>query len=87
MASTRSKVGQTPRLLLRVEYNDEETFLGDLRNGIKISKEDGLRDIGEFELDVSNLKSLLTRNKEKIDKVYLLKMRSLRWKEEILRVS
>lgn len=78
MASTRSKVGQAPRLLLRVEYNNEETFLGDLRNGIKISKEDGLRDIGELEVDVSNLKSLLTRNKEKIGKVYLFEDEGLK---------
>ena len=78
IASTRSKIGQTPRLLLRVEYKDEETFLSDLRNNIKISKEDGLRDIGEFELDVSNLKSLLTRNKEKIDKVYLFEDEELK---------
>ena len=52
--------------------------MSDLRNNIKISKEDGLRDIGEFELDVSNLKSLLTRNKEKIDKVYLFEDEELK---------
>ncbi|MGC8778378.1 MAG: type I CRISPR-associated protein Cas7, partial [Candidatus Caldatribacteriaceae bacterium] len=31
MASTRSKVGQRPRLLLPLEYRDAHTFLGDLR--------------------------------------------------------
>lgn len=70
MASTRSKIGQKPRLSLRIEYS-KPYFLGDLRNKVKIDKEEGLRDITDYELDASNLKEVLEQNKDRIDKVYV----------------
>lgn len=70
MASTRSKIGQTPRFYLRVEYKDKETFLGDLRSFVKLDKEEELRDINDFEINFDNLYELLTKNKEKIEKIY-----------------
>jgi CRISPR-associated protein Csh2 len=71
IASTRSKVGQKPRLLLRVEYRDAYTFLGDLRGKIGISPEEGLRDIADFEVDFSSLVKFLEMHREKIGRVFL----------------
>ncbi|ACI19906.1 type I-B CRISPR-associated protein Cas7/Csh2 [Dictyoglomus thermophilum] len=79
MASTRSKIGQKPRLLLRIEYS-KPYFLGDLRNKVKIDKEEGLRDITDYELDITNLKEVLEQNKDRIDKVYVFQDPELRIK-------
>lgn len=71
MSSTRSKIGQTPRFLLRVQYKGKETFLGDFRSLIKIDKEDGLRDISDFEINFNKLFELLNKNVDKIDEIYI----------------
>lgn len=81
MASTRSKIGQTPRFYLRVEYKDKETFLGDLRSFVKLDKEEELRDINDFEINFDNLHELLTKNKEKIEKIYCFEDSELRIKD------
>jgi len=53
-ATTRSKIGQTPRLYLRVEYEDGSPLrLGDLREDLSLDPADGktpdtLRDIRDF---------------------------------------
>ncbi|HOP95643.1 MAG: type I-B CRISPR-associated protein Cas7/Csh2 [Dictyoglomaceae bacterium] len=81
MASTRSKIGQKPRLLLRVEYKDSNTFLGDMRGKILLDKEEGLRDIKDFELDLSNLVRFLEENQRNIEKIYLFEDVELRIKD------
>ncbi|HOV21332.1 MAG TPA: type I-B CRISPR-associated protein Cas7/Csh2 [bacterium] len=80
-ATTRSKIGQKPRLLVRIEYIDNTTFLGDLRRYIKIEPDDNLRDINEFELEVNKLVNLVTNNKSKINKIYLWQDDDLKLKE------
>jgi len=88
MASTRSKVGQKPRFLLRVEYKDKNTFLGDMRGKIILDKVDGLRDISDYEVDMNKLKAFLESNKEKIEKIYVfeddeLKVKGGPFKEQL----
>ncbi|PKP54651.1 MAG: type I-B CRISPR-associated protein Cas7/Csh2 [Candidatus Altiarchaeales archaeon HGW-Altiarchaeales-3] len=73
---SRSKVGQMPRLLLKVNYKEENYHLGDLDKLIKIKDikniaEEKIRDIGDIELDTSELVEILNSNKEKIDSVDL----------------
>ncbi len=68
--ATRSKIGQYPRLYLRVEYKDDKTYLGDFRNYIKLENTENLRDIKECNLIIDELVSLLQNNKEKIQKIY-----------------
>ncbi len=75
-ATTRSKNNQMPRLILRVEYKDKETFLGDLRRFVKLEpkegvKEDAIRDITDFVLNTDALVDLLAKNKDSIEKIYL----------------
>lgn len=69
--ATRSKIGQYPRLYMRVEYNDSETILGDYRDYIKLEeKVQNIRDINECYLAVDELVNLLDGNKEKIKNIY-----------------
>ena len=69
LQATRSKIGQYPRLLVRVQYNDQETFLGDLRRYVEISKQEGLRDIAEVVLDISALDDKLVKNLDGVNTV------------------
>ena len=73
---SRSKVGQIPRLLLKVNYKEENYHLGDLDKLIKIKDikniaEEKIRDISDIELDASKLVEALNNNKDKIDSIDL----------------
>ncbi len=70
MATTRSKIGQTPRLYLRVEYQDPYIFLGDYREPLKLVQEEGLESIEDVEIDFSGLKERLYEALGKIQKVF-----------------
>jgi len=68
-ATTRSKLGQTPRLYLRVEYNDQETTLGDLRRFVEFpphQEKTPIRDVTDCKLNVSKLIEALKKNAERI---------------------
>jgi CRISPR-associated protein Csh2 len=79
-ATTRSKIGQTPRLYIRVEYKDSQTFLGDLRDQIGLDQTDGLRSIADFNLDLHRLSVLLKKETNKISRI-------LFWQHPGLKVS
>lgn len=66
---TRSKIGQYPRLYLRVQYKDKETILGDMRDCVQLNYPEDVRDVKETSLEISGLISLLSKNKERIDKI------------------
>ena len=76
LLATRSKIGQQPRLYLRVELIDSETVLKDLRNYVSIKVGDTLddardiRSITEYTLEVDKLIDYMNANKEKIEKIY-----------------
>lgn len=68
---SRSKFGQTPLLLLTVEYN-EPFYIGGLRQRLKLTSEKNemqLRSTDDYTLDVSELLAELRRNKDKIKAV------------------
>lgn len=68
---TRSKIGQYPRLYLRVEYKDNETILGDMRDYIKLNViNDSIRDIKECSLEVKELLEFLNENKDRIKAIH-----------------
>ena len=69
LATTRSKLGQTPRLYLRVQYRDDRTLLGDLRAGLRLKREEGLEGIDDVELDFTGLVRRLERAEDRIEKV------------------
>lgn len=72
---SRSKVGQMPRLLLSVVYKEKNYHIGDLNGTIKLvsgKDDEEIRDVSEFSLDVTDLVTVLTGNKEKIQRVELI---------------
>lgn len=66
---TRSKIGQYPRLYIRVEYKDAETILGDMRDNIQFNCPEDIRDIKEGSLEIGELLSVLKANSERIEKL------------------
>jgi len=69
---SRSKIGQMPRLLVDIEYQENNFHLGDLDKFIKLesnTEPDAIRDISEINLNVSPLLNLLFENLERIKKI------------------
>jgi len=69
---TRSKMGQMPRLLLRVIYKEKNYHIGDLDKKIRLDSEKNdteIRDISEVKLDITKLIESLKANREKIEKI------------------
>ncbi len=79
---TRSKIGQTPRLYLRIEFLNNKTFLNDLREYIKFQSEDELtaRSIDDFEINIVDLAEYLKSFSDKIKAVHY-------WKDERLKIN
>ncbi len=74
--ATRSKIGQEPRLYLRVEYNSDGFILGDFRKWLKLVKVDDKKDeelfsVKDIQLDISELVNELNNVRGQIDQVYL----------------
>ncbi len=68
---SRSKIGQTPRLLLAVTYKEHNYHIGDLDKALALRtgadrKEEQVRDVSDFTLDVSELLNLLRQKADKI---------------------
>jgi len=84
-ATTRSKIGQTPRLYIRIEYNDSYTFLGDLREWVSLDKTEGLRDISDFTLDLGQLRALVNKEIDRIAQIIFWQhpdLKILGWRED-----
>jgi len=73
---SRSKFGQMPRLLLKINYNSPRFFIGDLDRNVSIKTDipfEKLRDISELYIDVSRLQQSLTKDKDSISSIeYIL---------------
>lgn len=68
---SRSKIGQTPRLLLAVTYKEHNYHIGDLDKALALKtgadfKEEQVRDVSDFTLDISELLDLLRQKAGKI---------------------
>lgn len=77
---TRTKVGQMPRLLIRVIYKERNYHIGDLDKKIRLIKgmdkvsmherdDKELRDISDFEIDLTALYQALKNEWAKIEKI------------------
>lgn len=82
LMATRSKVGQYPRLLIRIEYTDDETFIGDFRDYITIEnyETEYYRNISDFHLNIRGLINILNTYKNRIKSIHI-------WGDEALRLS
>ena len=71
---TRSKVGQQPRLYLRVEYGPDAFEIGRINDLIDVEPEttvSEMRSVTDYQLDVRQLIAALDEHSERIDTVYL----------------
>jgi len=80
---TRSKIGQIPRLLIRVVYGEKNYHIGDLEKKVKLLDKEGkevdnggrdgktLRSIQDVKVDISDIVKILKQNKEKVGEVQL----------------
>lgn len=83
--ATRSKVGQEPRLYLRVEYTSDDFILGDFRKWITCKnnnnkKDDELFSVKDVILDIKPLLAALETHQERIAKIVL-------WKDDTLAIE
>lgn len=77
---TRSKIGQMPRLYLRVELKDKQSFLKDLREFVKLDRENDYNSIEDVELDLTPLEKYLESNRDIIETVHYYKDANLKTK-------
>lgn len=69
---SRSKIGQIPRLLIKVNYKNQGFYIGDINKSIKhISnkRDEELRSIDDFKIDITELSNILNKNKDNIDSI------------------
>lgn len=69
LLATRSKIGQYPRLYARFIFRDGDTFMGDLRDSLRLSESVGLRAINDFSLELDGLAGPLERIESRLDHV------------------
>ena len=72
---SRSKFGQMPRLLLKINFNSPWFFIGDLEALVSIVSDvpfEQLRNISELQLDVSLLREALKKHEKNISSVEYL---------------
>lgn len=69
---SRSKFGQVPRLLIKVNYSERNFYIGELKEYIKLKSDlmdEKIRDISDFTLDISALLDILRDNDDKIESI------------------
>jgi len=71
---SRSKVGQVPRLLFKVNYKEGNYHIGDLNNLFSLKSDlidEEIRDISQVKIEVQRLVEVLGKNKDKIENAQL----------------
>ncbi|WP_206918467.1 type I-B CRISPR-associated protein Cas7/Csh2 [Alicyclobacillus suci] len=71
LQTTRSKIGQYPRLYMRVEYVDGYTVLGDWRELLELDEKENLRSTADVRLRVDRLVARITEARARIAAVHL----------------
>jgi CRISPR-associated protein Csh2 len=71
LLATRSKIGQYPRLYMRFVFADDETFMGDLRDYVKLVPDRNLRSTADSVLEVGNLLKKISQMRARIEHLFL----------------
>ena len=82
---SRSKVGQMPRLLLKINYKEKNYHIGDLNALLELKSEirvEEIRDVKDYVLDVTKLLDTLHANNDKIKDVDLMLDKRVTFKRE-----
>ena len=71
--TTRTKTGQMPRLLLKINYKEAGEFIGDLDNKVSLesytASEMEIRSFHDYRLDLSKIIAAMKTKQEKIASV------------------
>lgn len=73
-ATTRSKIGQVPRLYIEIDYVGDYHGIGDLRDYIELAPKkslDEIRETKDYEINMKSLEDKLNEIVDKIDSVHL----------------
>lgn len=84
---SRSKVGQEPRLYLRVEYDRDSFHVGDLHLGLEVDEErskdtEKLRTVQDVVVNIDGLVTELDTHADRIEAVHLAASDALRWSSD-----
>ncbi|CAA6811142.1 MAG: CRISPR-associated protein, Csd2/Csh2 family [uncultured Sulfurovum sp.] len=73
---TRSKMGQYPRFLLKINYKENGFFIGELDNRIKVVKidervdvESDIRSVDDYTIDMLKIEKLLEKYSDRVESV------------------
>ncbi|WP_292459929.1 type I-B CRISPR-associated protein Cas7/Csh2 [Methanothermococcus sp.] len=69
---SRSKMGQTPRLLIKVNYKENNYHVGDLDKCLALKSnvnDEEIRSSDDYKIDMTKLIDILLKNKDKIENV------------------
>jgi len=78
LMTSRSKIGQAPRLYMRIEYKDDMTMVGDWREQLP-ALPSGLNQIDEVTLSADRLANKLETALDKIQVIHFWQDAELRW--------
>jgi len=87
---SRSKVGQIPRLLVKVNYKEKDYHIGDLNALLKLEsdvREEEIRDIADYAIDVTSLLETLFANKDKIKDIDVMLDERLTFKQKNSKIN
>lgn len=82
---SRSKVGQMPRLLLKINYKEKNYHIGDLNELLELKSEirdEEIRDVDNYVLDATKLLDALHDNNDKIKDIDLMLDERITFKRE-----
>ncbi len=80
--ATRSKIGQFPRLYLRIQYKDQETVMGDLRETINLKNKAKLKGINDVTLELDSMSKKLADHKDLVDRIIYWQDSTLKLEKE-----
>ena len=82
---SRSKVGQMPRLLMKINYKEKNYHIGDLNALLELKsdiRDEEIRDVEDYILDVTKLLDILQVNSDKIKDIDLMIDKRIMFKRE-----
>lgn len=72
---SRTKMGQTPRLLIKIDYKESCYHIGDLMSTLRLIPqgvdEYAIRSPKDYIIDITNLVEILNKNLSNIEKIYI----------------
>lgn len=84
---SRSKIGQQPRLLMKITYKENNYHIGELNKSLKLEFNEGMNDYSirapeDYLINTSKLKEKIEKNKDRIEKIEYIVDSELKFTED-----